>query len=585
MEFSKSLPAVIDEFNKPDKIMSYGTAGFRDNWKILHSVFNRMGILACMRSLSLKGSFIGIMITASHNEEHDNGIKLVDADGGMLTQTWEPYAEVLANTSNSNEAIIFLHEMVTKEKIMTPHTLGAIVVLGRDTRPHSHELANCSIRGIEGFGGTVFDLGEVTTPQLHFVVKVANLAKKTTIDIPLSLSEYYDTLSSGFISLLSSASKSKCMSVIVDVAGGVGEKSLRQMVTKLNLLCPGCITVDIRNPIGSLPVNKGCGAEFVQKTQSVPTGIDAVTDRGQLLCSFDGDADRIVFHSFITDNTSSSTDSSSSHPNSSSTNFNWILLDGDKIATLFATFLRQEMLAANLPHDLTLGVVQTAYANGASSHHIRSQGITVAIAKTGVKFLHPKAEEFDIGVYFEANGHGTVLFSEKIIHYLETIDWTKKKIDSNTDSVVNAREVLAIERLKGCYRVINQAVGDALSDMLFTLAILEIMDMDVMAWNNLYQDLPSRQVKVPVGDKSLIICNEDETKVSSPSALQQALDVAMSSYSMGRCFVRPSGTEDVVRVYAEATSQAEADELAIATIEIIHEYIGVLGDRPSTFSS
>lgn len=28
--------------------------------------------------------------------------------------------------------------------------------------------------------------------------------------------------------------------------------------------------------------------------------------------------------------------------------------------------------------------------------------------KTGVKHLHRAAQEFDIGVYFEANGHGTV---------------------------------------------------------------------------------------------------------------------------------------------------------------------------------
>ena len=30
-------------------------------------------------------------------------------------------------------------------------------------------------------------------------------------------------------------------------------------------------------------------------------------------------------------------------------------------------------------------------------------------AKTGVKHLHHAAKHFDIGVYFEANGHGTVL--------------------------------------------------------------------------------------------------------------------------------------------------------------------------------
>jgi phosphoacetylglucosamine mutase len=57
--------------------------------------------------------------------------------------------------------------------------------------------------------------------------------------------------------------------------------------------------------------------------------------------------------------------------------------------------------------------VQTAYANGASTQFIRSLGMPIYMAKTGVKFLHHKAQEFDVGIYFEANGHGTVIFSER----------------------------------------------------------------------------------------------------------------------------------------------------------------------------
>lgn len=62
---------------------------------------------------------------------------------------------------------------------------------------------------------------------------------------------------------------------------------------------------------------------------------------------------------------------------------------------------------------LKLGLVQTAYANGASTAYITEKlGVPVACAKTGVKHLHHVALQFDIGVYFEANGHGTVIFSK-----------------------------------------------------------------------------------------------------------------------------------------------------------------------------
>lgn len=33
-------------------------------------------------------------MTASHNAEVDNGIKMVDPNGGMLSQDWEVHAEV-----------------------------------------------------------------------------------------------------------------------------------------------------------------------------------------------------------------------------------------------------------------------------------------------------------------------------------------------------------------------------------------------------------------------------------------------------------------------------------------------------------
>ena len=90
---------------------SYGTAGFRAEGSLLHSTMFRYGssdLLDCsapknlqaralpcrcgmlMAARSVKtGGTTGLVVTASHNPEVDNGVKLVEPTGYMLTQAWE----------------------------------------------------------------------------------------------------------------------------------------------------------------------------------------------------------------------------------------------------------------------------------------------------------------------------------------------------------------------------------------------------------------------------------------------------------------------------------------------------------------
>ena len=72
------------KYPKPATKLAYGTAGFRTKAELLDSTFYRMGMLAVLRSRAKGGLAVGLMVTASHNPEPDNGIKMVDSDGGML---------------------------------------------------------------------------------------------------------------------------------------------------------------------------------------------------------------------------------------------------------------------------------------------------------------------------------------------------------------------------------------------------------------------------------------------------------------------------------------------------------------------
>ena len=59
------------------------------------------------------------------------------------------------------------------------------------------------------------------------------------------------------------------------------------------------------------------------------------------------------------------------------------------------------------------------------------------------------------------------------------------------------------------------------------------------------------QSVVKVVDKSVIVTNANESKVTNPAAMQTEIDSASAGC---RVFVRPSGTEDVVRVYVEGSN-------------------------------
>ena len=64
-------------------MLKYGTAGFRADASLLHEVMTRCGMLMAVRGLDG-----GIMITASHNIDTDNGVKLIAENGEMIDAVW-----------------------------------------------------------------------------------------------------------------------------------------------------------------------------------------------------------------------------------------------------------------------------------------------------------------------------------------------------------------------------------------------------------------------------------------------------------------------------------------------------------------
>lgn len=316
----------------------------------------RMGVLACLRSRFLEGKVIGVMITASHNPEPDNGVKLIDPKGEMLEASWEEIATKLVNVSDKElEATV---AGIVKD-LGIDIAKSSKVYVGMDNRYHSPQLLKAVCDGVLSLKGNVKEFGIVTTPMMHYYVVAQNTSK--AYGQPTE-EGYYTKLITAFEKLRGTKHekgnyKNK---IVFDGANGVGARKMLQFLKRMN----GSLNCEVFNK-GEGKINHECGADFVKVQQKPSSGLP-ITEPNTRCVSVDGDADRIIY--FFTDE-----------------NGQFNLLDGDRIATLIADYLMDLVQKCGL--DLKLGIVQTAYANGASTDYIvKKLKVPVACVPTGGSF-------------------------------------------------------------------------------------------------------------------------------------------------------------------------------------------------------
>lgn len=77
-------------------------------------------------------------------------------------------------------------------------------------------------------------------------------------------------------------------------------------------------------------------------------------------------------------------------------------------------------------------------------------GLDLAITKTGVKHLHPVAKKYDIGIYFESNGHGTIVYSQEFV---------KTKLTKMDSLCATSRDAQMLELLLAYLSIFNIVIN------------------------------------------------------------------------------------------------------------------------------
>jgi phosphoglucosamine mutase len=186
-------------------------------------------------------------------------------------------------------------------------------------------------------------------------------------------------------------------------------------------------------------------------------------------------------------------------------------VDGDQILALCALELRE---AGRLVGDT---VVATVMSNLGFHHAMRDAGISVLTTAVGDRYVLEELRARGLNLGGEQSGH--VVF---------------------TDAATT---------------------GDGLLTALHLMAAVVRTGKPLGELAAIVQRLPQTLINVPVSDKPLVAA--DDSVASAVAEAQAELG------DEGRILLRPSGTENLVRVMVEAATQADADRIAESVAKVV----------------
>ncbi|RJP56377.1 MAG: hypothetical protein C4541_12475 [Candidatus Auribacter fodinae] len=458
----------------------------------------------------------GVVVTASHNPHYDNGFKMLDINGSKVPALWERIANQVVNSRN------------------LPHTLALII----------RELG-----GREKFSSLLDNLaGQQVGQQEWWDESLDN--------------QYVDEIISAMKVLLPPSETKRVFKI--DTASGAGVRLL-QVLQKRQSELPN-VQFELLNTEGT--INDRVGAEYIHKSLSkdIASGKGLpqwIQDRiGEVIGTLDGDADRNLL--FRVNEVGELE-----------------VIDGDKFAALKVAVLQKYIKEAGLDADFQVGVAQTVLANMGSKKFFESHSVPVMKTKVGDKYVREAATQWalgdgkdmpahGVGVYYEAAGHGSMIFSN------EFIEAVKQAPASRAKDVLQA--ILDIQ---------NMAGGDGIRNLLLFYALMEMEGLDFDKLNDpsyLYPEVPKIELEMRVKYKNNVTSVDDlGEELTAPSDLVDFVNQTQQRLGGDyRIIVRASGTSPKVRVQVDGPDKHLREEAAYQIAQAIYDSPNIIGDTKET---
>ena len=537
--------------NKGNNEFRIKLSNFICDEKQLKNLVFRAGIITSIFSMSKNGLPMGIMITGGNNNNSFNGIKICSEKGEMLSNEEEEYFEEVINSNNIKESI---NTLFAKLK---PKQGKCIIVIGIDNRESSKKLSEILIKGLKCIDNCSFNFYDIIpSPSLYFLTFVNQMTfqkiglKYKMVFVPRDnywgyLINSFNKFHSYYNIVFKTKEENKIKyenEICIDLSNGVASLYKNQIMSifnnKENKFPLKIHLINDNNNEHELNINCGINSILEKK---IPKNKKEKCASIVKCATLSSDLDSIIY--YIDEEYGK----------------NGIeIIKGEKIIVLYAKML--DFLIDNFSKNLKIkynemikmGIITSKYSNGAFISFCENnlKNYKLSVTKTGINNIQKESKKFDISICYEYNGLGTIYISQDL----------STKFGKLSSLIETSKDSQIIELFQLFIALFNSITSDGVSNLLVIESIMKSMNLSIKDVYDFYNEIPYKIVDIKM-KYNKFITNEDDSKIIEPKNMQIIIDELSNKYANSKIYVRPTGTEDYLRVYVESETDDNCEKI------------------------